>query len=81
MRFNDFAIIYTRTSKANNHIISCIKMASEAYKEKTNLKKQQQADELWTKVSEEPRLAGLLDLHNKIKDLEKKREKNREYIE
>lgn len=52
-------------------------MSSEAYKEKANQKKEKQAEEVWNKISQIPKLAGLLDLHNKIKDLEKKREKNR----
>jgi peptidoglycan hydrolase CwlO-like protein len=56
-------------------------MASEAYREKVNLKKEKQAEEVWDKISQIPKLAGLLDLHNKIKDLEKKRSKNREYMD
>jgi len=50
-------------------IISYISMASEAYREKVNLKKEKQAEEVWSKISKEPKLAGLLDLHNKIKEL------------
>jgi hypothetical protein len=55
-------------------------MASEAYKEKTNLKKEKQAEEVWTKISQIPELTPLLNLHEKIKDLEKRRAKNRDYI-
>lgn len=44
-------------------------MASEAYKEKINLKKEKQAEQVWNKISEIPKLAGLLELHNKIKGL------------
>jgi len=44
-------------------------MASEAYREKVNLKKEKQAEEVWSKISKEPKLVGLLDLHNKIKEL------------
>ncbi len=56
-------------------------MASQAYKQKTTLKKEKQAEQVWNKISNIPKLQGLLDLHNKIKDLEKTREKNRQYIE
>ena len=55
-------------------------MASQAYKEKVNQKKQKQAEEVWSKIAKEPKLAQLLELHSKIKDLEKKRQKNREYM-
>ena len=55
-------------------------MASQAYKEKVNQKKQKQAEEVWSKIAKEPKLAQLLELHSKIKDLEKKRQKDREYM-
>ena len=48
-------------------------MASQAYREKVNLKKEKQAEEVWTKISKEPKLARLLELHAKIKELKKKR--------
>ena len=38
-------------------------MSGEAYKEKVNLKKEKQAEEVWSKISKEPKLAGLLNLH------------------
>ena len=56
-------------------------MASEAYKEKANLKKERQAEEVWNKISQIPQLSPLMDLHHKIKDLEVKRDRNRDYIE
>ena len=56
-------------------------MSGQAYREKVNLKKEKQAEEVWSKVAKEPKLAGLLDLHNKIKALEKNRDRNREYME
>jgi hypothetical protein len=36
---------------------------------------------VWNKIAQEPQLAPLLQLHDRIKDLEKKRSKNREFIE
>lgn len=56
-------------------------MASQAYREKANLKKEKQAEEVWTKIAEIPELSPLIQLHEKIKDLEKRRAKNREFIE
>lgn len=44
-------------------------MASEAYREKANLKKEKQAEEVWNKIAEVPELSPLLQLHEKIKDL------------
>lgn len=56
-------------------------MTSEAYKEKTTLKKEKQAEEVWDRISQIPELAPLFGLHEKIKGLEKSRAKNHEYIE
>ena len=44
-------------------------MASEAYKEKANQKKERQAEEVWNKISHIAELTPLMDLHHKIKDL------------
>lgn len=35
-------------------------MASEAYKEKTNLKKEKQAEDVWNKISQMPELTPLI---------------------
>ena len=32
-----------------------------------NQKKEKQAEEVWSKISKEPKLSGLLELHEKIK--------------
>lgn len=36
---------------------------------------------MWNKISQIPELSPLVNLHEKIKDLEKRRAKNRDYIE
>jgi hypothetical protein len=56
-------------------------MASEAYREKASQKKEKQAEEVWNKIAQVPELTPLLQLHEKIKELEAKRSKNREFIE
>ena len=42
-------------------------MSGQAYREKVNQKKEKQAEEVWSKISKEPKLTGLLELHEKIK--------------
>ena len=48
-------------------------MASQAYKESMNLKKEKQAENVWKKIGDVKELNSLIQLHDKIKDVEKRR--------
>ena len=56
-------------------------MASQAYMENMALKKQKQVDQMWKSIGENSKLKGLALLHERIKDVEKSRNHNKELLE
>ena len=56
-------------------------MASQAYQANMNKKKEKQAEEVWKKIKDNDQLKGLIQLHEEIKNVEKFRKDNRDYMD